>query len=52
LTQALDRMRASGMFALAQPGRLEDVLTEARHSCGLQTRTPGSIERAPMEQGT
>jgi SAM-dependent methyltransferase len=36
----LDGMRASGMFALSQPGRLEDVLTEA----GLHVRRDDEID--------
>jgi SAM-dependent methyltransferase len=38
--QALDRMRASGMFALSQPGRLDQVLTEA----GLHVRQDDDID--------
>jgi hypothetical protein len=38
--EALDRMRASGMFALSQPGRLDEVLTEA----GLHVRRDDEID--------
>jgi SAM-dependent methyltransferase len=37
---ALERMRGSGMFALSQPGRLEEVLSEA----GLQVRQDAEVD--------